>query len=137
MAAIDTILRKTTLGDLRDWAGEAVLNRGKGYVERVEQLSRTQDNALVAWVTGGDEYATLARVLGHGSFEHTCTCPYSMGPCKHAVAVILAAAQHIKRKQEIPLLDEEELIEGLRKSHKAKRRLMGVLDNLEAKKLVD
>jgi len=36
-----------TLDDLLDWAGETILNRGKGYVKRVDQLSRTQDSALV------------------------------------------------------------------------------------------
>lgn len=62
MKSINTILRKMTFDDLRDWAGETILNRGKGYVKRVDQLSRTQDNALVAWVTGSEQYATSVRV---------------------------------------------------------------------------
>ena len=51
MKSINTILRKLTFGDLQDWVGETILNRGKGYVKRVDQLSRIEDNALVAWVT--------------------------------------------------------------------------------------
>ena len=36
--------------------------RGKGYVKRVDQLFRTEDNTLVAWVTGNERYATSARI---------------------------------------------------------------------------
>jgi len=114
MKSINTILRKLTFGDLQDWVGETILNRGKGYVKRVDQLSRIEDNALVAWVTGSKRYATSARVDEAGDFEYFCTCPYNWGPCKHTVAVILAAAEQVKRKESIPLLDENnELYEAL------------------------
>ena len=114
MKSINTILRKLTIGDLQDWVGETILNRGKGYVKRVDQLSRIEDNALVAWVTGSKRYATSARVDEAGDFEYFCTCPYNWGPCKHTVAVILAAAEQVKRKESIPLLDENnELYEAL------------------------
>ena len=105
--SIDTILRKLTFDDLRDWAGETILNRGEGYVKRVEQLSRSQDSVLVAWVIGNERYATSVHVDEAGNFDDFCTCPYSWGPCKHAVAVILAAAQHVKDKQPIPPLDKD------------------------------
>ena len=107
MNSIDAILRKLTFDDLHDWAGEKILNRGKGYVKRVEQLSRTQDNTLVAWVTGTERYATSVRVE-EDDFECFCTCPYDWDPCKHAVAVILAAAEQVKGKKEIPLLGEDD-----------------------------
>lgn len=114
MKSINTILRKLTFEDLQDWVGETILNRGKGYVKRVDQLSRTEDNTLVAWVTGSERYATSARVDEAGDFEYFCTCPYNWGPCKHTVAVILAAAEQVKRKEPIPLLDENiELCEAL------------------------
>ena len=32
------MLRKLTFDDLRDWAGETILNRGNSYVKRVDQL---------------------------------------------------------------------------------------------------
>lgn len=107
MKSINTLLRKLTLDDLRVWAGEKILNRGMSYVKRVEQLSYTEDHTLVAWVTGSERYATSVRVDEHGDFEYFCTCPYNWGPCKHTVAVILAAAEHVKRKETIPLLDED------------------------------
>ena len=106
MKSINTILRKLTFDDLRDWAGETILNRGNSYVKRVDQLSRTEDNTLAAWVTGGEQYATSVRVDKAGHFEYFCTCPYSWGPCKHTVAVIQAAVGYVKRKETIPLLDE-------------------------------
>ena len=79
LKSIDTLLRKLTFDDLHDWAGEKILNRGKSYVKRVEQLSRTEDNSLVAWVTGSEQYATSVRIDGAGDFEYFCTCPYSWG----------------------------------------------------------
>lgn len=92
MKSINTNLRKMTFDDLHDWAGETILSRGKAYVKRVHQLSHTENNALVAWVTGSERYVTSVRVDEECDCEYFCTCPYSWGPCKHAVAVILAAA---------------------------------------------
>ena len=112
--SIDTMLRKLTFDDLHDWAGEKILSRGKSYVKQVDQLSRTEDNTLVAWVTGNERYATSTGVDEQGDFEYYCTCPYSWGPCKHAVAVILAAVEYVKKKQTIPLLEEDnDLCEAL------------------------
>ena len=97
-------MRQLTLDDLHDWVGETILNRGKGYVKRVDQLSRAQDNTLFAWVTGSERYATSVRVGEAGDFEHVYSCPYDWGPCKHAVAVVLAATECFKREETIPLL---------------------------------
>jgi len=105
--SVNTILRKMTFDDLHDWAGETILSRGNGYVKRVVQLSRTEKNVLVAWVTGSERYVTSVCVDEGCNFEYFCSCPYSWGPCKHAVAVILAAAEHVKRKEMIPLLGED------------------------------
>ena len=41
--SIKAILRKLSFDDLRNWAGETILNRGNGYVKQVDQLSRTED----------------------------------------------------------------------------------------------
>ena len=112
--ALDTALRTLSLDDLRGWAGETILNRGKRYVKRVGQVFRMADDALAAWVTGSERYATSVRIQVGGSFEHRCTCPYSLGPCKHAVAVILAAAEHLKAAKAIPLLrEDDELYQAL------------------------
>lgn len=91
---------------LRKWAGTKIYNRGRDYVDAVSHLSRTEDGTLVAWVSGTDEYATSVKREGTDDFDFSCTCPYDdWGPCKHVVAVLLAAAAHIKRGDEIPLLD--------------------------------
>ncbi|MDT8445119.1 MAG: SWIM zinc finger family protein, partial [Desulfuromonadales bacterium] len=109
MKSIREMLKGVTLEDLRDWAGSKIYNRGKGYVSNVSQLSRTEDGTLVAWVSGSDEYATSVRHEGKGDFDSDCTCPYDdWGPCKHAVAVLLAAAEQLKQYQDIPLLDPDD-----------------------------
>ena len=59
MKSINTHLRKLTFDDLDEWTGSTILNRGKNYVKYVDQLSRTQDNNLVAWVNGTDRGGRL------------------------------------------------------------------------------
>lgn len=105
--AIATAVRTLSFDDLRDWAGETILNRGKRYVKRVDHLRRTVDDVLVAWVMGSERYATSVQINGKGGLEHSCTCPYALGPCKHAVAVVLAAAEYVKSNKAIPVLEED------------------------------
>ncbi len=107
---IGTILRHLSFDDLREWAGGTILNRGKRYVKRVDQLSRTPENMLVAWVNGTKRYATSVRLDEQRDLEHFCTCPYEWGPCKHAVAVILTAAERVKRGETIPVLDKADAL---------------------------
>jgi uncharacterized Zn finger protein len=108
MEAINTILSQLTYDDLDQWAGEKILGRGKSYIKRVEGIHRTEEDDLVAWVSDTEEYATLVRLDHEGQHGWFCTCPYEDGPCKHAVAVILAAAQQVKQQREIPLLDQDD-----------------------------
>ena len=108
MERVKTLLRNLTTDDLREWAGAKIFNRGKSYIGNVSGLSRTEDGALAAWVSGSDEYATTVGLDPDGDLEYLCTCPYDGGPCKHAVAVLLAAAEQVKRNREIPLLDEDD-----------------------------
>ena len=105
--SIETTLRKLDFDDLLYWAGDKIVNRGKSYARHVHQLARTEDNMLVAWVTGTERYATSVWINDDGSLDDCCTCPYSWGPCKHAVAVVLAAAEQVKTKQAIPFLDKD------------------------------
>lgn len=105
MKTVETILPGLTHTELREWAGDRIYNRGRSYVSRVSQLSRCEDGSLAAWVSGSDEYATTVRRDGEGDFDYDCSCPYDDGPCKHAVAVLLAAVEALKAKREIPLLD--------------------------------
>ena len=109
MQSIKDLLQGLTLEDLREWAGSKIYNRGKEYVPCVSQLSRTEDGTLAAWVSGSDEYATTVRYEGQGEFDYDCSCPYDdWGPCKHAVAVLLAAAGQLRKNEDLPLLDPDD-----------------------------
>ncbi len=109
MQSLRKMLEGITHEDLRQWAGSKIFNRGKDYVPCVSHLSRTEDGTLVAWVSGTDEYATSVRYEDLDEFDFDCTCPYDdWGPCKHVVAVLLAAAGELKRNREIPLLDPDD-----------------------------
>lgn len=103
---MEAVLRELTLGDLRDWAGGKILGRARPYVSHVQQLSRTPEQALAAWVVGTERYATSVRLPKRGEYVHACSCPYDHGgPCKHAVALLLAAGEALKAGQAIPALD--------------------------------
>ena len=106
MEQMDAFLRELTLDELREWAGAKIVGRGQSYIGNVSGLSRTNDGALAAWVSGSKEYATSVGLDPDGELEYLCTCPYDDGPCKHAVAVLLAAAKHLKQKKNIPPLTE-------------------------------
>lgn len=107
MEKIRAMLEDLTLDDLRRWAGDRIYSRARSYVPSVTQLSLTDDNAIVAWVSGGDKYAAFVRKDETAMFESGCTCPYDEpGPCKHVVAVILAVSERINAGMEIPLIDD-------------------------------
>ncbi|MRR37191.1 hypothetical protein EG829_21540 [bacterium] len=109
MESIRTMLKGLTHEDIRQWAGSKFFNRGKDYVACVSELSRTEGGTLVAWVSGTDEYATSVRREDAEDFEYACTCPYDgWGPCKHVVAVLLAALGELKQNREIPLIDPDD-----------------------------
>jgi uncharacterized Zn finger protein len=108
MDTISTLLGALTDEDLDRWAGPRVHKRGQGYVDRVSGLQRTGDDELVAWVRGTRRYATLVHLDEGGEHEWLCTCPSEWGPCKHAVAVVLAAAQAVNNGVALPLLARED-----------------------------
>jgi uncharacterized Zn finger protein len=108
METIHAVLRKLALDDLREWAGSKILSRGQSYLKNVKGLSYLEDGTLTAWVSGSDLYATSVCLSTDGDFDYSCTCPYDWGPCKHAVAVVLAAAEQLKQKKEIPLLNHND-----------------------------
>ncbi|HAM51208.1 MAG TPA: hypothetical protein DCP92_11160 [Nitrospiraceae bacterium] len=97
-----TDFQNLTWFDLQSWAGSRVVSKGKSYQQSnlVEDLTITESDDLVAWVTGSTTYAT--KVFFHkGSLASVCTCPY-YGPCKHAVALILAYLDCIQNDKEVP-----------------------------------
>jgi len=108
MKTLEKRLRKLTMNDLESWAGKTIVGRGKEYIGRVQHLSRLEDGTLAAWVRGTFVYSTSVHLDDAGGHDWSCTCPYPGGVCKHAVAVVLAAAEHVRRKQDIPLLEEDD-----------------------------
>ncbi len=106
MKTLHNKLSHITLDDIGQWAGNTILSRGKSYIKNVEQLSLTPDDELVAWVYGSKRYTTSVIIQEDGKLFSACSCPY-LGSCKHAVAVILAAAQAVKDNIEIPLLNDD------------------------------
>lgn len=102
-----------TWEDLNEWAGERIVKRGKSYERSVEDLRITSDGALLATIHGTKAYSTRAGMNDNGELFSECTCPYSWGPCKHAVAVILVYLNASKNKQKVLLAtpDDERLLE--------------------------
>jgi uncharacterized Zn finger protein len=103
--------------DLDQWAGSKVLSRGQDYQHshRVKELAQRQTGALVAWVYGGQKYATEID-FEDGELISVCTCPYGDN-CKHAVAVVLEYLDLLKKNLEIPKIAGQdsriELLHGL------------------------
>jgi uncharacterized Zn finger protein len=93
--------------DLEQWAGPTILARGKSYRQRVYDLTVTDEKHLVATVAGSEPYITRVWV-NDDEPDCECSCPY-WGPCKHAVAVILAYLDCIKSEQSVPLIEPGEL----------------------------
>ncbi len=103
--------------DLEQWVGSKVLSRGQSYhrSHRVKELARTQTGSLVAWVHGGQKYATEVDCEDEEIFS-VCTCPYGSN-CKHAVAVVLEYLNHVENKIEVPVVTEKDqrlsILEGM------------------------
>jgi uncharacterized Zn finger protein len=99
--------------DLEQWAGSRILSRGQGYQRshRVKELVQTQTGALVAWVYGGQKYATEVD-FENEELISVCTCPYGDN-CKHAVAVVLEYLDQLKKNREVPQIIEQDQRIGL------------------------
>ena len=100
-------LQQIAFDDLEDWAGETILQRGQRYINRVYELSITTDDWLVARVSGSEDYTTAVAINVGVHLDWNCNCPYDWGPCKHAVAVVLAAAQLFKQGSNMTRLDND------------------------------
>jgi uncharacterized Zn finger protein len=102
------VFNDLTWEDLQEWAGTGVVSRGQNYQRHhhVEELARTPDGGIIAWVQGTQRYATLIDVE-EGDVISVCTCPYG-GTCKHAVAVVLEYLEHLKQKVEVPTTTERD-----------------------------
>lgn len=96
-----------TWEDLKEWAGSRVVARGKGYRRSVEDLCLAADGRLLAWVQGGDRYATAVSLSKSGKLSSVCTCPYGLS-CKHAVAMVLTYLDKIQAGESIPAAGEDD-----------------------------
>ncbi|ADZ93157.1 hypothetical protein GV054_19930 [Marinomonas mediterranea] len=96
-----TLLRTLATDDLELWAGEKIYSRGQNMMNKVSGLVLTINDVLSAKVQGTQKYQTEVYLEG-GELTSFCSCPYEYGECKHAVAVILAAAKQINSGKDIP-----------------------------------
>ncbi len=102
------LFEKLSWDALEQWAGSRILSRGQGYQRshRVKGLAQTQTGSLVAWVHGGQKYATEVD-FKDGELISVCTCPYGNN-CKHAVAVVLEYLDHLKKNIEVPQVAKQD-----------------------------
>jgi uncharacterized Zn finger protein len=121
-ATVEDRWRRLTWDDLEAWAGSRSLQRGRSYQRsgHVQQLARTEDGVLLAWVQGTERYATEVELADEPDEEPAlisrCTCPVGVA-CKHAVAVVVDYLDALKNGRDVPvagasdrrrrLLDEE------------------------------
>ncbi|MBU1207053.1 MAG: SWIM zinc finger family protein [Proteobacteria bacterium] len=100
--------RDLTWDDLHAWAGSTIISRGQGYQRgrQVQDLARTPEGGLIAWVRGTERYATLVD-FEERELVSACTCPYG-GTCKHAVAVVLEYLELLKQNRGVPEVDEKD-----------------------------
>ncbi len=103
----DQLYPDLTWDDLSRWAGATILERGIGYKRRVFDLSAVGDNHLAATVEGRYSYRTEVW-FEDANLTWRCNCPFSRGPCKHAVALILVAIDYARVDTPIPATDRSE-----------------------------
>lgn len=86
-------LPKLTEADIRTWAGETSLSRGRPYARDGSILNpRRQDNALKAQCLGSAPTPYRVEIVlgAQGIVSGHCSCPIgSGGRCKHAAALLL------------------------------------------------
>ena len=113
---------KLTWDDLDAWAGARSVSRGRSYQRNgsVKQLCISDAGALLAWVYGGDRYAThveldTAKRKRSDRIVSECSCPVRFA-CKHAVAVIAEYLRAVEEGTRVPGASEDDprlaLIEG-------------------------
>ena len=107
------LFRDLTWGDLSQWSGAAILERGKSYIRSVSDLTIIDDDHLVANVQGQHRYSTEVW-FEDGDLKYRCDCAFNRGPCKHSIAVILVALEHVKTETPIPTVDGEQTVSNSR-----------------------
>ncbi|MBD3167573.1 hypothetical protein GF324_13315 [bacterium] len=94
---------------MADWSGHRVYTRGQDYQSdgRVMDLAVTREGDLLAWVMGGERYATLVKLLDNDTLGSCCSCPYGYEG-KHAVATLLEFQKRYRNKALVPMAEEDD-----------------------------
>src|SRR3989338_2024190 len=82
---------KISLERFESTIDERIVNRGSEYFAdgAVGGLKQIKDGVWVASVEGTEKYKVRINLKGDEVAEHSCSCPYDLGPvCKHIVAVL-------------------------------------------------
>ena len=104
-----------TWNDLDEWAGSRTVSRGTAYAKNgsVQDLAISANGRLLATVIGGEEYVVSVwraekRSNKSAALHSACTCPVGQSGCKHAVAVVAAYLEMLKRKHAVPAADPDD-----------------------------
>lgn len=84
------------LNNFEQLINEIILKRGLAYFKNgaIRDFSEISIGAYEATVSGTEDYTVQLKVSNNVITEHTCDCPYDMGPvCKHVVAAIFYLQQ--------------------------------------------
>lgn len=87
---------KIPLSEFEQLIDEKILKRGLSYFKSnaITDFGEISVGEYEAVVSGTDEYIVQLTINENTIVEHSCTCPYDMGPvCKHIIAVIFQLQQ--------------------------------------------
>ncbi len=75
-----------------------IVKRGEEYFynSAVRRLKKLKDDEWIASVEGTETYRVRILFKDKNIYDHSCSCPYDMGPvCKHIVAVLFAVREKL------------------------------------------
>lgn len=84
------------LSHFEEYIDEPILKRGLSYFKKgfVHEPAEVRPGDFEAVVEGSEEYTVKLSIRNRVITEHSCDCPYDMGPvCKHVAAVIFYLEQ--------------------------------------------
>lgn len=92
---------------------ETILKRGLSYYKNgsVSEPEEITAGVYEAIVEGSEDYTVELKIINETVVEHSCNCPYDMGPvCKHVVAVLFYLQQDVLelKPKVIPLNNTKE-----------------------------
>ncbi|QQZ28208.1 hypothetical protein HMY34_05250 [Thiothrix subterranea] len=79
-----------------------IMQRGRGYTQRVHNLEETEPEFWQAEVNGTRAYDVEIQLDGKEISEWSCTCPYDGDICKHVAASLLNIRQQLRVKPTSP-----------------------------------